>query len=318
MRFIKNKQLFTFLMSFILLTATFENQGYAAIPIYEVPPSNVKIPNQKNFTGWKQILDKGQILYEGYLLDGKFHGQGTLYDNGVIVYSGNWSNGKYDGYGIAYYGDGNKWYDGEFKNGLLNGYGIYFNSNGNKSYEGNLKEGYREGFGTTYSTEGIIVESKEYIDWTIVFMGDPEVSPGRWGVNTNFSVIFFEGMIGDTIINPTYFDTNGNLVLQPAIKIDSNKNYNIFIQGTNLSSEKYNINLDISRVKVKVSNRSLQSVTNTATLIDNDVPGTFTKNFQLILDMSDTSTNYNDIEQIARIKDVTDFSTTITISYTSL
>lgn len=314
---ITKKQLFVFIMSVFLLALIMDNQVYAAIPYYEVPPSTVKIPNQRTYTGWKQIVDKGKIIYEGYLVNGKFDGQGTLYDNGVIVYSGNWSNGQYDGYGIAYYSNGNKWYDGDFKSGLLNGYGTYFNSNGTKSYEGNLKEGYREGYGTTYSADGIALESKEYIDWTLVY-GNPGGTTGKWGVSTNFSVIFFECTIGDTNIRPTYFDSNGNAVLQPAMKIDSNKNYNIFVQGTNLATENNTKYLDISRVKLQVSNSSLQSITNTATMIDSDVPGTFTKNMQFVLDLSDTSTQYNDISQINSIIDPSNFSTTITISYTSL
>jgi antitoxin component YwqK of YwqJK toxin-antitoxin module len=302
----------------IFILTVLNPQASAEIPKYEVPPSYVKIPNQKGFTGWKQIIDKGKLIYEGYLQNGVFHGEGTLYDNGLIVYSGNWSTGQYDGFGVAYYSNGGIRYEGDFKNGLLTGYGTYYHDNGNKSYAGNLKEGYREGFGTTYSIDGAELESMEYIDWTIVFKGDPGGSTGRWGISTNFTIIFFTGMIGDTDTRPGYFDTNGKTISQPSIHIESNKNYNIFIEGTDFTNESKNLYLDIKRLKVQVANNAYIPVTKTATKIDSNGSGTHTRNLQFILDLKDTGTEYNDYNQLTNIKDPTDFSTTITISFVSL
>jgi antitoxin component YwqK of YwqJK toxin-antitoxin module len=307
-----------YFMVFLLIFSSFSFYARAEIPKYEVPPSNIKIPNQKGYTGWKQIVDKGKLIYEGYLQKGVFHGEGVLYDNGAIVYSGNWSNGQYDGFGVAYYSNGNKRYEGDFITGLLTGYGKYYYENGNKSYDGNLKEGYREGFGTTYSIEGAEIESKEYLDWTIVFKGESGGTNGRWGLSTNFSVLFFTGMIGDSNVSAKYFDNNGQTVLQPSINIESNKNYNIFIEGTDFINENNNLLLDITRLKVQVADDAFVPVTKTATKIDSNGSGQYTRNLRFILDLKESTTEYNDSTYITNIKDTTDFSTTITISFVSL
>ena len=308
-----------YLMVFLISLSSLSLHGNAEIPKYEVPPSNVKIPNQKGYTGWKQIVDnKGNLIYEGHLENGVFHGQGSLYNTGVIVYSGNWSYGQYDGFGAAYYSNGTIRYEGDFVNGLLTGSGTYYHENGNKSYEGNLKEGYREGFGTTYSNEGVEIESKQYIDWTIVFQGEPGGTNGRWGMSTNFSVLFFTGMIGDSYASPQYFDINGKAVLQPSIQVESNKNYEIFIQGTDFTNESRTLFLDISRLKVQVNNAVFIPVTNTATKIDSNGSGIYSRNLQFVLDLNDSTAEYNDSMYLTNIKDPTDFSTTITISFLSL
>lgn len=292
-------------------------QAADGIPYYEIPSPTVKIPNQRGYTGWKSISDKGVLIYEGYLQDGKFHGEGKLYNNGAIVYDGNWSNGVYDGVGTAYYGNGYKRYSGNIRNGILTGYGTYYHDNGNRSYEGYLKEGYREGFGISFGLDGNEIERKEYIDWTIVNGGVPS-DPGRWGISTNFTILNFSGIIGESDILPSYFDSTGKPIQSISMRIESNKNYNVFIQGSNFTTKNPSQFLDITRLKVKVADKAFQPVTTTATLLDSDKAGTYTKELFFNMDLSDSNTLYNDSVQTKNIAEDTEFSTTITITYTGL
>ena len=51
-------------------------------------------------TGYARLSDEeGGLLYEGYMTDGAYDGEGTLYESGSPVYDGEWKAGAYDGEG---------------------------------------------------------------------------------------------------------------------------------------------------------------------------------------------------------------------------
>ena len=83
----------------------------------------------------KTYWSLGSKMYEGYFVDGEFHGKGTEFgvdENGqdYISYEGDWVNGEYNGHGTQYNSNGSKFYEGEFKNGYRHGKGILYKSNG--------------------------------------------------------------------------------------------------------------------------------------------------------------------------------------------
>ena len=67
--------------------------------------------------------------YEGYMINGIAHGQGTYTWNDGGSYSGQWDNGAITGYGTFRWNDGTV-YEGEFINGTMHGYGTMTYSNG--------------------------------------------------------------------------------------------------------------------------------------------------------------------------------------------
>lgn len=84
-----------------------------------------------------------KILYDGYMKDGKYHGEGTLYHNNgkKIVYEGTFKEGEYHGYGVEYYNDGTIKYRGYWKEGKRHCYGESFRPNGSLEYRGYWEEG---------------------------------------------------------------------------------------------------------------------------------------------------------------------------------
>lgn len=127
----------------------------SVMDVKSVDPKELNIPNQKGYTGYNDVYDKnGDLLYSGYLVDGKFEGYGIIYKNGNKVYEGGFVNGQYDGYGKTYYESGTLSYEGDFKNGKSDGWGKFYYENGSIMYEGDVKDGYRQGWGNTYDKTG--------------------------------------------------------------------------------------------------------------------------------------------------------------------
>lgn len=129
------------------------------------------------FTGYATDWVTSFGVYDGYIKDGTFEGQGTIKYNDGASYSGNWSNGVFDGYGVYIYTDGGSYdgywengtqhgqgtltyasgavYSGNWKNGSLDGYGIFTYSDGSE-YNGYWKNGKQEGQGTLTYTDGSV------------------------------------------------------------------------------------------------------------------------------------------------------------------
>ena len=110
--------------------------------------------------------------YEGWALNGKPHGQGSLTFGDGAKYTGEWDNGIIEGQGIYVYADGSK-YIGEWKNGKKNGYGTMIYSNGD-IYIGDLKDGIYHGFGRLSIAKGG-AKVGEWSNGKLVYSGIPEI-----------------------------------------------------------------------------------------------------------------------------------------------
>ncbi len=79
--------------------------------------------------------------FDGEMLAGKLHGQGSMKTSNGDTYTGSFADGMMDGKGVYKWGARNgRYYEGEFKNGEQNGYGVYKEANGKVIYEGEWKD----------------------------------------------------------------------------------------------------------------------------------------------------------------------------------
>ncbi|MBR3919839.1 MAG: hypothetical protein IKJ59_14105 [Clostridia bacterium] len=122
------------------------DEGYTELLRVEAVASNDRGgANTETKTGWKKYTLKYSIasnyvsdnkselitfangdVYEGELVDGKPHGQGTLtYANGDI-YEGQWKNGKREGDGTLTWSSTGVYYKGNFTDGNIAGYGTFY------------------------------------------------------------------------------------------------------------------------------------------------------------------------------------------------
>jgi hypothetical protein len=90
--------------------------------------------------------------YEGYVKNGKKHGQGTLYFKNGDKYIGEWREDKKHGQGTYIYADAEK-YVGQWKDGRMHGKGTYFFKSGNK-FTGQWREDKKHGPGTYFFKNG--------------------------------------------------------------------------------------------------------------------------------------------------------------------
>ena len=117
------------------------------------------IPNGRGI----KYSSKGEKIYEGDFINGKFHGNGEyIWENGDF-YKGQWKNGLKHGKGTLYFNDGNIVYEGDWVNGKYEGNGKYIWENGNY-YIGQFKNGLRNGKGTMYYSNGIIMYEGDWIN----------------------------------------------------------------------------------------------------------------------------------------------------------
>lgn len=133
---------------------------------------------KNQFTGYLEI-EYSYGRYEGELVFGVLHGQGTLYYHNGDIYTGGFENGLFSGYGeytwaggVTYKGyyvkgsaeghgrmtwtDGS-YYDGEYRNGQRHGTGTYVWADGSY-YVGDWENGERNGYGVLTHTDGSIQE----------------------------------------------------------------------------------------------------------------------------------------------------------------
>lgn len=170
-----------------------ELNGYPEI----TSPGNFKdTPTFNVSDGYQTIYnDKGTLIYQGDIVNGKCSGYGTLYnDDGSLYYDGEFTNGIYDTYGTFYNKDGNIIYQGGLKNGECDGFGSqYFDDN--IKYEGNFSDGNKNGYGTL---------SK---DDTIIYQGDWKNNKPVTGMSSNETITLPNN--GD--INKPSDDNNGDI-----------------------------------------------------------------------------------------------------------
>lgn len=115
--------------------------------------------------------------YEGWILNGKRHGQGKYYFRSGGYYEGDWANGKMEGWGKLFYVNGTTAYEGEWENDKFHGYGVLYNDKqdptskidpenlstvgqGWVKYEGEFQRDCKNGFGICHFTDGSRYEGK--------------------------------------------------------------------------------------------------------------------------------------------------------------
>lgn len=108
---------------------------------------------QDQLTGYgTRYFDGG--YYEGYMINGEFHGSGTCYWDDGYTYTGEWLYGSREGYGVLSGPDGYR-YEGYWRNGKQHGTGTATFTNGD-SYAGDYVDGERHGKGTYTWVNGAV------------------------------------------------------------------------------------------------------------------------------------------------------------------
>lgn len=99
-----------------------------------------------------KVIEDANFKYEGYVKDGKKHGQGTLSYKSGDKYVGQWQNDQKHGQGTYIYADGEK-YEGQWKDGHMHGQGTYYFKNDNR-FTGQWQNDQKHGRGTYYFKNG--------------------------------------------------------------------------------------------------------------------------------------------------------------------
>ena len=116
-----------------------------------------------------EVLEERHVasFYEGEMMDGQFHGEGTyLLFNGT-EYSGQWQHGVLTGKGVAIYAKdgvptGCK-YEGGWLDHKAHGYGVLVYENGSR-YEGYFENHRFHGKGTSYDALGAVIKDGQWHD----------------------------------------------------------------------------------------------------------------------------------------------------------
>ena len=99
-----------------------------------------------------KVIEGINSRYEGYVKNGKKHGQGTLSFKNGDNYVGQWHEDKKHGQGTYIYADGEK-YVGQWENGNMHGEGTSFFTSGNK-FTGQWQNDKKQGRGTYFFKNG--------------------------------------------------------------------------------------------------------------------------------------------------------------------
>jgi len=112
-----------------------------------------------------KVIEGINSRYEGYVKNGKKHGQGVLSFKNGDKYVGQWHADKKHGQGTYIYADGEK-YVGQWENGNMHGEGTSFFTSGNK-FTGQWQNDKKQGRGTYFfkngdKWEGSYVKNKKH------------------------------------------------------------------------------------------------------------------------------------------------------------
>ncbi|KAK8799204.1 hypothetical protein JH06_0603 [Blastocystis sp. subtype 4] len=170
-------------------------------------PSNTQtiqpVFSSSTINGHGTVCDEHGIkVYEGELIDGVYHGNGSLFSKGYLVYKGEFVNGLYHGKGTLFYPSGAIKCRGNFQKGKLNGYCEFFHDSTPFRLKscGFYFRGKREGFGEDYSESGIVTYSGYF------YHDAPTQSPLvlRWGLLSDAPQILLPSMRSfQTLFNRT-------------------------------------------------------------------------------------------------------------------
>lgn len=130
-------------------------------PIYvaELPDGSVYDGDMLNqrFHGQGELVWKGGSNYEGEFKNGVFHGKGKISREDIFEYEGDFSEGLITGIGVLKYPD-HSTYKGEVKNGLMNGKGTLELKG--STYEGDFKKNVFHGEGKLSYPTGMFYQGE--------------------------------------------------------------------------------------------------------------------------------------------------------------
>ena len=121
------------------------------IAVSDVQKTEMPLTEQLKDLQYK-VIEGTKSRYEGYVKNGKKHGQGTLSFKNGAKYVGQWHADKKHGQGTYIYADGEK-YAGQWENGTMHGEGTYFFTSGNK-FTGQWQNDKKQGRGTYFFKNG--------------------------------------------------------------------------------------------------------------------------------------------------------------------
>eukprot|EP00741_Cyanophora_paradoxa_P002684 tig00000615_g2604.t1 len=128
------------------------------------------------------LQHKNGDRYEGDMVNGKFHGNGTYYWRDGTRYSGDWVEGRQEGKGDKMWPNGDR-HEGDFVNNVAHGWGVRISANGDV-YEGDWYENRKSGHGKWTRANGCSYEG----DWKndtfegrgVYIRADGTVFEGTW------------------------------------------------------------------------------------------------------------------------------------------
>lgn len=134
---------------------------------------------------------------------------------------------------------------------------------------------------------------------------------------TDFNSLFFLGMVGNEN-NYAMAKMGTEVVNSPHIYMSARENYSLMISGTDMTTTQGEL-FSVSRIGVSVDNGELVRLSNAPTLIDSGA-GTLSirKPIAFKLDLSMRNNSYPDNDRLQALTEDTEFTNTITFSYTGL
>lgn len=149
------------------------------------------------------------------------------------------------------------------------------------------------------------------------------VSP-KAGLQLNFDSMNFNGLVGSTGNTATYSKT-GTGVNQAQMTIRAKNNYTVAVSGSDLTTGGPTpVTLKVNRMQVQVDTGPGTPLSTTSTTIDNNSgltqTTTVTKAVTFSLDLDDTgaTTTYGDEANLTNLTADTDFTSSVTLSFTGL
>jgi antitoxin component YwqK of YwqJK toxin-antitoxin module len=106
--------------------------------------------------GFIKIYEQGNLLYEGFIKNGLYHGEGKVYTNTKqIAMEGEFVEGKLlNGFMREFFGDGSVFREGHIKEDLYEGHIKEYFSDGKILFDGYYSKGVKHGKGTLYHRNG--------------------------------------------------------------------------------------------------------------------------------------------------------------------
>jgi len=164
-----------------------EIKAAPAVPGKEMP-LNIQLKPKDEFKDLQyEVIEGENFKYEGYVKNGKKHGQGSLFFNSGDKYVGEWRNDKKHGQGTYTYSDGEK-YVGQWQGGNMHGKGAYFFKSGN-NFVGHWQKDKKQGRGTYYFKNGD--------KWEGTYKNDKKHGPGvyTWASGESQEEVYENGKL---------------------------------------------------------------------------------------------------------------------------